>query len=392
MKKAFVVVLIVLLSVCSVFAGDFKFLLTEVDQHPEILGGFLPTLVTIGTSYEGLSLMDGNLTQIQLTVGGGYTQRALFQDKATGKPITDDILLYDQIQARWNLKFLQGFGNSCMNDGDLVTVYVGYEGRYEMATDSMKVGEKRNIGGSEPQKIKTMDEWFDGNKNGNKIFPDLADDNQAFMTNFYLGAKLNLMDDQMVSNDGGMVELKFQFAPSFLNKKASYYSATLNAVAGTTLFELQNKKKGTNWVSLVLIDRLNLNWTDGDKVPVYASMPVSLGRKVRGFNTNSYNTNFTIVNNLDLRIAGPEPFLDGIFPRLNLFLDMGWCAGNYLNSKVSASEGGLERFLCSTGLQIEMCFFDFIDLGFQVAYLINGTNLRTPDNNWILGATFFLDF
>ncbi|MBR4477218.1 MAG: hypothetical protein IKO96_01170 [Spirochaetales bacterium] len=417
MKKALTVVLILALALCSVFAGDFKFLFTELDQHPEILAGFLPTLTAIGAGYEGLSLIEGDLTQFQATIGGGYTQRVLFQDPVTGEPLISDQMLYDQIQVRWNLKFLQGFGDSWVEGKDLVTAYVGYEGRYEKAIDSMKVHEARFRGYADPvarEKGKTaipsLDEWFnthydDGSGNGtlkgNKIYPDLADDYSAFMTNFYLGARLNLMEDKMVSNQGGLAEIKLQFAPSFLNNKASYYSVTFNAVAGTTLFEMSNKK-GLNLFSVVLIDRVNVNWTDGSQVPVYASRPVSLGRKVRGFNTNSYNTNFTVVNNLDIRLAGPEFLLDGVFPRLNLFFDMGWHAGNYLNTGhngVAAASAGamaekydLKRFLCSTGFQLEMCIYDFIDLGFQLSYLISGDNMKTPGEKFITGATFFLDF
>ena len=406
MKKALTVVLVLALALCSVFAGDFKFLFTELDQHPEILAGFLPTLTAIGAGYEGLSLIDGNLTQLQATIGGGYTQRALFQNPDNGEPLLDDIMLFDQIQLRWNLKFLQGFGDSWVDGKDLVTAYVGYEGRYEKAVDSMKVHEERYRGyadadtrtkGKTP--IPSLDEWFNSHfpstLAGNRIYPDLADDYTAFMTNFYLGARLNLMDDKMVSNEGALAEVKLQFAPSFLNKKASYYSITFNAVAGTTLLEVSNKK-GQNLFSIVLIDRLNVNWTDGSKVPVYASMPVSLGRKVRGFNTNSYNTNFTVVNNLDLRLAGPEFIMDGVFPRLNIFFDMGWYAGNYFNSDNSAAamaeKYDLKRFLCSAGFQLEMCIFDFIDLGFQLSYLISGDNMRTPGEKFITGATFFLDF
>ncbi|MBR2281775.1 MAG: hypothetical protein IJ863_04035, partial [Spirochaetales bacterium] len=137
MKKALVVVLVLAVAVCSVFAGDFKFLFTELDQHPEILAGFLPTLTTIGVGYNGLDLIEGDLTQVQVTIGGGYTQRALFQNPLTGEPLIDDIMLYDTIQMRWNLKFLQGFGDSWVEGKDLVTAYVGYEGRAEKGVDSM---------------------------------------------------------------------------------------------------------------------------------------------------------------------------------------------------------------------------------------------------------------
>ncbi len=407
MKKALIVALVLFVALGSVFAGEFKFLFTELDQHPEILSGFLPTLTAFGTSYEGFEFIPGNLTQLQVTVGGGYTQRVVFQSPSNGVPLIADQGIYDCIQLRWNLKLLQGFGSSWVEGKDLVTVYAGYEGRYEVNTDSMVVGKERYRGYADEgtktrgvTPIKSLDDWFSGfvgaSKVGNAIYPDLADDYKAFMTNFYVGAKLNGMDDKMVSTDGFLTELKLQFAPSFLNKKASYYSITFNAVVAKTLYELKSQKSSNNVFSVVIIDRVNVNWTDGSKVPVYAQMPVSLGRKVRGFNTNSYNTNFTVVNNLDIRFSGPEPFIDGIFPRLNAFFDVGYYAGDYFNTELSAKsqaeDFGLERVLCSVGIQLEISFFDFIDLGFQVSRLINGFNLRNPEQRVITGATFFLDF
>ncbi|MCQ2412998.1 MAG: hypothetical protein MJ057_08615 [Sphaerochaetaceae bacterium] len=405
MKRALTVLLVLVIALSCAFAGDYKFLFTELDQHTEILAGFLPTLTTMGVGYEGLNLMDGNLTQLQATLGGGYTQRALFQDPLTGQPLNNDIMLYDTIQVRWNLKFLQGFGDSWVEGLDLVTTYAGYEGRYEKAVDSMVLGQQRlrgyaNALGTQTgvTAIPSLDNWFmthGTSAAASSIYPDLDDDYAAFSTIFYLGAKLNYMEDLMVSNEGLTAEVKLQFAPGFVNSNASYYSLTFNAVAGTTLFELHDKRD-LNTVSLVIIDRFNANWTDGSKVPTYAQMPVSLGRKVRGFNTSSYNTNFTLVNNLDLRFAGPEFLIDGIFPRLNVFLDMGFHGGNYFNTNLSAKDmaeaKNLSRFLCSTGVQLEMCFFDFIDLGFQVSYLISGDNMRNPGSRFITGATFFLDF
>lgn len=405
MKKVLAFAVIALIALSCVFSGDVKFVFGELSQHPEILFGFCPTLTTVGASYEGLEFVEGDLTQLQAIAGGGYAQLVLFQDPSTGKPLLYDQGVYDSIQFRWNLRMLQGFGDSWVDGKDLVTVYVGYEGRFEKNVDSMAVGKERKRGYADDgltigkSAIKGIDTWFmdHGTKRqSNSIFLDLAGGDTSFMNNLYVGARLNGMDDRMVSNEGILAELKLQFAPGFLNKKASYYSVTLNAVAGTTLYELKDAATGRNSFSIVVLDRVNVNWTDGSKVPVYAQQPVSLGRKVRGFNTGSYNTNFTVVNNFDIRFAGPEPFVDGIFPRANIFFDMGYYAGDYLNTEISASsmaeKYGLERFLCSTGVQLEMSFFDMFDLGLQVAYLVNGSNLRDPGSRVITGATFFLDF
>ena len=169
MKKALTIVLVLALALCSVFAGDFKFLFTELDQHPEILAGFLPTLTAIGVGYNGLDLLEGDLTQLQFTIGGGYTQRVLFQDPVTGEPLIANQLIYDDIQLRWNLKFLQGFGESWVEGKDLVTTYIGYEGRYEKAVDSMVEGEPRLRGyadvTTDPKtvgktNVPTIDDWF----------------------------------------------------------------------------------------------------------------------------------------------------------------------------------------------------------------------------------------
>ena len=46
----------------------------------------------------------------------------------------------------------------------------------------------------------------------------------------------------------------------------------------------------------------------------------------------------------------------------------------------------------STGVQLTISFFDFIDLGYQVAYLFNGNKLSEGDSKIVGSFTFFLDF
>ena len=407
MKKILVILLMVLSVTCALFAGDFKFLFTELDQHMELLDGFLPTLITVGESYEGLELVPGNLTQIQATIGGGISSRGLYRDPLTGKALDKDILLFDAWQIRWNLKMLQGFGDSWVEGKDLVTAYAGYEGRWEKYVDYLLVqgvalpkskldNKFRKMGETALSEPRSIDKWFASyndvtvnpeglTRNNSTVYPDMAGDHQNF-TSFYMGAILNTMMDDNHNMKGAKAELKLQFAPGFMNRAASYYSITANAVGGYTVYRLK-QSDGYNLFSVSIKDRLNFNWTDGKAVPVYASSPVSLGRKVRGFNTNSYATNFTVVNNFDIRIAGPEAKMNELFPRVNLFFDMGYHAGKYFNTQHSGSD-----FLCSTGIEAEVCFWGICDIGIQYSYLISGTNLRDPKNNLIMGATFFLDF
>ena len=164
-----------------------------------------------------------------------------------------------------------------------------------------------------------------------------------------------------------------------------YYSFTITDVlVNSTLLDSFDVPS----FSISLVDRFNVNWTSGDKVPVYAQKQGSLGRKVRGYASYSYNSELTIVNNLDLRFTSPALGVDGLYIRLNLFFDMGYGAGHFYNSEFRQN-----KFIASTGAQISFTIFDFIDLGYQVAWLLgDGYNFSKGDTSFSGSFTFFLDF
>ena len=397
-KKIGIVILILVALVSSLSAGsDWHFLCDAVDQHPEVLWGFLPTYIYGGVGYRGLQILDENTTDIQLLFGAGYIQRKLWQDPQSGddhhagddplsmreNPITYDVFVID-----WGLRFRQGFFHSPWDAGsDLLTVTLGYEGKYEQNMNSMVLGKDRtNWSGRFP--VQTLDSYLVGN-DASHVYPDLQGDHRFLGTNFNLGFLIDLMTDDIETNDGLLFSLDFDWSPYALNAalggKADFYSIVFNAVGAKTLY--QYKPKDINWFSLQLLDRVNINWTSGDMVPVYAQKLGSLGRLVRGYANYSYNTELTIVNNLDLRMVSPPLGVKGLYVRLNLFFDIGYGAGRLYNSDVSKN-----LWIASTGAQISLCVFDFIDLGFQVAYLINGHNYAKGDTPVSTGFFFFLDF
>ena len=201
------------------------------------------------------------------------------------------------------------------------------------------------------------------------------------------------MKDTLHTNDGFWGRLDVKYGPkainSFSNGFADYITFTLNGVGAKTLLNVTDQS-GKSLVSLILIDRMNASWTGGESVPSFIEGPVSLGRKVRGFNTYTYNTEFTAVNNLDLRITGPGLGLEKLAPRINLFVDCGYGWGRVLNTDRLES-----NFLASVGVQVEMSFFDFIDLGYQINYLlvdIDKYAKYTQPGKITTNFTFFLDF
>lgn len=395
MGKKIIAMLIALLSVFSLSAeSDWHVIVQDVDQHTEILAGFLPTYLYGGVGYRGARIFDEHTTDIQLMFGAGYIQRKLWQDPVTGesteamweKPITYDVFVLD-----WALRFKQGFLHSPWDpEADLLTLTLAYEGKYEQNMDSIKKGvDKTNWNGAFP--INTLDGYLVGN-DVSEIYPDLLGNHRFLGTNFNVGLLVDLMTDDVETNDGLLFSLDFDWSPYALNAAldgwADFYSIVFNAVGATTLY--QYKPADISWFSLQLVDRFNINWTSGDMVPVYAQKLGSLGRKIRGYANYSYNTELTIVNNLDLRFTSPPLGVEGLYIRLNLFFDMGYGAGRYYNTSITPEKGF--NFIASTGAQISFCVFDFIDLGFQVAYLINGRNYAKGDTPLSTGFFFFLDF
>ena len=167
MKKlvAIVVALVVVLS--SVSASDWHFWGKDLDQHPEFLWGFFPTYLYGGVGYTGFEFIPGHTTDIQLMAGAGYVQRKLFQNPETGRPFDAEDggielpygpIIYDLVQVDWALKLVQGFWDSPVEPGDdLLSITLAYEGKFEGAMDSMKMGAVRKNWDSLP--IKSLDEY-----------------------------------------------------------------------------------------------------------------------------------------------------------------------------------------------------------------------------------------
>ena len=116
MGKKIIAMLIALLSVFSLSAeSDWHVIVQDVDQHTEILAGFLPTYLYGGVGYRGARIFDEHTTDIQLMFGAGYIQRKLWQDPDTGestKKMWEDPITYDVFVLDWALRFKQGFLHS----------------------------------------------------------------------------------------------------------------------------------------------------------------------------------------------------------------------------------------------------------------------------------------
>ena len=391
MKKLISLLLLVLISTLMLFASDVYFAFGDIGQHPDILVGFFPSYVYAGAGIKLPKLMTGNTTDIQVLVGEGYLQRLLWQDKESGENKYEDktdpwdknsALKYNAWTNDLTFRFRQGFFSSPVEGKDLFLLTLQSNVKYERYYGKSSLG---------PFNIKgTLDETMGDGSYSGKIYPELNGNGNSFL-GMELSAtlKLDMMKDTLHTNDGLWARIDLKYGPEILNSfsegKADYISTSLNIVGARTLWNYTSG--GESMLSLILIDRANASWTGGEYIPSFVQGPVSLGRKVRGFNTYTYNTEFTCVNNLDLRITGPGLGLDKLAPRINLFVDCGYGWGNVMNTQRSE-----RNFLASTGVQIEMSFFDFIDLGYQINYLLVDKEKYTQPGKITTNFTFFLDF
>ncbi len=396
MKRKLIALLaisLVALSALSAFdiGGDWTINGT-IDQHPEILIGFIPTYGEVTVGYTGLQLMEGNRTELQLTAGAGYVERRFWIDPSSGKENRVMIpLTFDVLQVGWGLRFNQGFLESPVGGKDLITLSIGYKGRYEDAMDSMVAGKTKPAWGIE-RDVPTISEFFNGfNLDDSRLYPDLRGNHQYLGSNLFFNFFLDAMEDTLTTNDGYTLEFQADWAPYGLNAaldgKGDFYQFTLEAVGAKTLYHY--KTESMSWFSVVIIDRLRANWLSGELVPTYIQKLGSLGRQVRGYSSYTYGTEFYVVNNLDLRLTGPDMGVDGLSPRINFFFDIGYGAGRYFNTENPGS-----NLLSSTGVQLTVSIFDIIDLGYQIAYLIPGNtyNYAKGDQRVSGSFTFFLDF
>ena len=383
-KKILTIAFVLLFAVSSIFAS-VNFVFGKFTMHPDLLLGFVPLHATAGVEYDGISLIDGSETSFRILAGGGYTQRKVWQNPDTGAVIKADPVVYDAIDLDWSLSVKQDF---LPNDDDrILEVSLSYNGQFDKAVDSVSVGKVKKNGGE--YAINTLAGYGIGDNYRGTTIPEINGNKQFLGTQFALSFKVAEMVDDIHTNDGYSLEAEALWAPSALNKAldgyADYYAFTLNAISAKTLYKLESND--ATMLSIVAINRTNIKYIGGKAVPMFFQEPNSLGRRVRGFTKGTYNSEFSIVSNSDIRFAGPFIGVDGIAPRINIFYDFGYGFGKVLNTDVKE-----KYILSSAGVQATVTLADGLDLGYQFAYLFEGENYAKGKSGLVGSMTIFLDF
>lgn len=352
-KKLVLFILLACLLPLSLSAS-WSFAYDSWDGHPRIAAGLVPTGIRAGLVNDELSLFADWETDFYLLGKVGYQERLVWQIPVSGSPLMANPLVYDQLLFDWTLGLNQYFGASQKH-----SLFFGYRGSYEKALDSMIVGNTLDSG-----TVQSLSSFFAG---GDLIYGQLS----GIGTNIGFAYHYNDLDDSYTTSDGYAASALLWFGPMLLNTNASYARLEGEVRAAKTLLTLT--ESGKNLYSIVLADRLNMSGVFGSAIPLSVQQTTSLGSKVRGFGSFQYPTDFSIANQFDLRFNGPEPFVSGLFPRLVLFFDIGYGWGELYNT--SLAESGL---IASAGVSVTFAIRSYMDIGYEMAYLLAGENYEYP--------------
>ena len=360
MKKNIILLCLMLLVLSTaVFAGDIKFEFEDARFHSDYLFGLAPFYLRAGIDYTGLELIKDQKTDLYVIGGGALISSNLWTDQL-GTPVLPSDLSDPENFADWNsyskwqgdfsLKLKQGL---IQEEGreelkPLLAVYAKYGFHY---TDPHE-----NAAGSKSF-------FFQGSE---AVYPDK---NGTISNIMQLGVEIDRMDHTDLYS-GFNINASVIYAPEwFFNSfkgRTDFYSANVTFEGYLPIAELKWDDSDLTMFGLYLADRLIADYTNGSAIPQFYQESPALGSKLRGFDGNSFGTNFTIANNFDIRIYALE-FLDNINPVLNIFFDAGYYAGNYYNTDYSKS-----GILCSAGAQIALNVFDFAQLGYTFAWPLVG--------------------
>ena len=359
MKRTTIVVLMVLILVCGAYGGDISISAKAFDTYPDLLAGLLPTFAVPGISYSGLSLVDGIRTDIYGFAGGGFTRNEIWVD-ALGNPfnpgdvdVTDESYLDLQAYDRWEIDFAVGLMQGIIQRPDRERATIAAYAEYAFHWESTKENADRSY-------------FFDGSP---AMFPDKEG---VAVNSLTFGAVYDMLDRGPVPK-GIIADISLLTAPGFLAntvRGSSDFYTTLGVVKGYLPLYQIKQESGLNLFGIYLSDRIQADLIWGSAVPQDYKIDPALGTKARGFEKNSMGYGFTLVNNFDLRIAGPEIFVKDLYPRFHLFFDMGMFAGAYHNSTVTGS-----GFVSSTGFEAAVTFFNVVTLGYRGSFVLAGENM-----------------
>jgi hypothetical protein len=346
------------------FSGDIGLAFEDARFHADFLGGFAPFYVRAGMDYSGLEFIEGQKTNLILIGGGAIVHSSIWRD-LNGLPLEpdgvvnntdefDDSNAYSRWQGDFSIKLNQGIMQEPGRDKAFLALYGKYGFHWTDPHENWKEGSVDSV-------------FLDGSS---IAYPD----NAGTISNvIQIGAELDRLDKGDIYS-GFNVNTSLIWGPSWLFNTAvgntDFYNLNLTAKYFYPLLDLKRQDGDLTLIGIYLADRVQIDYLSGEAIPQFYQESPALGSKMRGFEGMSMGTEFTIVNNFDVRFYGIE-FLDNINPIFTVFFDMGYHGGNYYNTSTPG-----DAFVASTGVNFQLNVVDFAQVGYMLAFPVYGENLQ----------------
>lgn len=338
MKKRLLSILMIAL-MCPLLAfGSWSALYEGWEGHPRLGAGLIPTSLGAGLSFDWESG-----TSLYGLGWAGYKERMIWQDPVSGNLRTTNPPTYDYLGFSVEL----GVGQTLKDH----SLSLGMRASYEMPFDSVIVGTALPSG-----IVTSLASW-----GATPAFGNL----HAIMVTVEGHYRFDRYYDRRTSADGVLLAFGARYG---LDGFASFDAEAKGAI---TL--VSETEKDRNLFSVVLVDRLVASYDLGRPIPLSVQDRHAFGSKIRGFSPLQYPLSFSVANQLDLRFNGPALLLDSLFPRMTLFCDVGYGYGTLANGTAIAY-----GMLASSGVALSFTLGPFMDLGYQMAYLLQGENFANP--------------
>jgi hypothetical protein len=325
----------------------------------------------VGVGYRGLALLPGTDTIFWAYAGGGYEWMTYYRDQygalllpgeiGPGGTLDGAATTFVRYEGAWRLGMEQGFAWNERTKTNLFEAFAFYRGRYDV-NEASQVPELHD-----------------------SAVALLPDKEGGLLNTLQAGVAYDdlLFDAKHKTKSGFSAEATAEWGPGFLFNaivgNADFLRLNAMARGFIPLYDVAPDRAG-NLFSVYAGDYISVDYAlgfNGAPIPLFVRQTfggrdqnTGLGHSVRGVDTAGYDTNFKVVNNLEVRANLPALYFSGLVPGIVVFFDAGYYAqvGEGLPEPVPAG------FIASTGAGVYIDLFDLASLALYFDYRLDKAN------------------
>lgn len=377
MKRNKVLIILLILAFISteLFAISFGFHVFDVRTTPEFANGVYPVSALYQFDFPMESLIGNEISRLAFRIDSGLVYRTLSQNPDDGRILDQypeatftDGSLFSDFTTRdytvhydeFNMLFEQGFFGKLNSHNDLVTVHASFGGRFEMAYERLNwMSNPDETAGVFWKAFK--EERFPGSTWAGQ--PELAGSRSVFQTFLTFGATLDMMMDDVTSQNGLKLDAWARFChPGMIRHDGSgdfnVFKTTLSA-AYTPLKFMRKDKPEYSLASFTIGTELSVKTVSGKAIPYYVTDTSIYGVKLP-------NTVNTFTNRVYATLYGPQLNAKDLYPFITVFNDYGISFGNVVNR---TEEEKIAETAASFGFKAEFVIYNFANIFYELGYV-----------------------